>query len=258
MKSYSEIQAMRAVRRDKDSTFFDKGERISDYALDENMESIGTFIESGMSYRNSGYLVYTAYADNSHTQRKLRANFELYYNAEPDVYQYVFEYLHFENGSSALQDILGLTVDDPRTNFNGTYYIVHENGADYLLSESGNVKRAEAWGEEHHLYDFLTSLMIENAVDLNVFDKSDLQNGDEYISPYQYRGGAHYWRSYYAYIPSILEYAGVDLRTFGDKPVFYQYRRQDEETNIIYDCRMYFYYDRNNIPKDNPSVAGFR
>ena len=235
--------SMNTLRDIRYSDFINRGERIPGDTLPANAEAITAFMWGGESYRMSGIFEYAFYdyADMGR-ERRARSNVEMSYNGEIDVYKFTI------TGSGDNSRVLARSrIAD------GTYYIVNENGAIYVLHHGGGRRTATGIREGRAVYDFLMGCIMENLVKTGFITGRDTtarhyMGGDLYsVSHNDVGGGLRIYGS--------TQYR-TELRTHRHRPVSWYDCNRDRGTRMERQITASFYYD--NIPTDAPSVADWK
>jgi hypothetical protein len=212
-------------------------------AITITRRALKEFIGSGAGYRMSGEFIY-AYKDiargttANNFSSSVKANVEMSYNSEKDVYKFVVR----NTGTDK-------KLEDHRIE-DGTYYIVKEKGATYVLSDLFGEKKVTDIRKDKRIYNFLMKCQIENVLYTGYLDRE--ANG------FSLWGGAYYYRHINIENPGQMAVSSprIELRTYENKPVWYLYVFHDKKTGIGCHITLNYYYDE--IPEDVPSLADYR
>ena len=238
-----ENAAMNVVRKASAANMI-YGDEITDAEFNDKKTALVAFMNSGSSYRMSGEVAYgyqaTGGSDGYSTHRG-RIKYTASYNNEFDVYKFEIEEIAYTG--EKLESIF-------KSVKKGTYYIVKENGVEYLLSDIGGVKTVTNVSENRAMYNILMGLRMEKVIGLDFLDQSETNRGS------LYGGDCYEKRMPSTYVQSVYRNPGVTLKTFNDKPVYHYYNLKDEILGFDRQFEYNFYY--NKIPKDNPSVADWK
>ena len=231
---------MRKIRK---ADWYDN-EEIPESELKVKKAAIEAFIASGASYRMKGEFQF-GYASGTNTQSSFTTAVEMSYNAELDVYRFVFKNKN-TSGHNVLENpkTHGLHIQD------GTYYIVKENGKTYVLSDVGGERKStEAAG---NVYSFLRWHMMDNIIEPDyLLDKSPDENNHNVLI----REHGNYFHRYYPDRGAFLKHT-FKLWTYKDMPVKYQQIGEMDNSDVWFNIQADYFYDK--IPNDKPSVADWR
>jgi hypothetical protein len=237
-----ETAAMEAIRKAKNKTFFDRGERMNYETIVVNRRALNEFRNSGADYRMTGEFIY-AYRDivrgtaANNFSTSVRAHVEMSYNSKTDGYKFVIR------NTGTDEKMASYRIED------GIYYIVKENGATYVLTDFFGERTATDISEDDSIYNFLMKYHMEYALYTNYLDRE--------AEGFSLWGGAYFYRFIKIENPGLQAFSNtrIELRTYDNKPVWYIYEYHDKDTGI--GCHVKLNYDYDNIPNDAPSVADY-
>ena len=237
-----ETAAMNIIRKEKNKTFFDKGERMDYETIVVNRRALNEFRNSGSDYRMSGEFIY-AYRDGArgtaanNFSTSIRAHVEMSYNSKTDVYKFEIR------NTGTDEKMASYRIED------GAYYIVNENGKTYVLTDFFGERTAADISEDDSIYKFLMKYHMEYALYTGYLDRE--------AEGFSLWGGAYFYRFIKIENPGLQAFSNsrIELRTYDNKPVWYIYEYHDKDSGIGCNVTLNYYYDK--IPNDAPKVADY-